>query len=197
MPSAVPPSFGCAALSDRRSGTLATRLALPGIAGALRRSLLGRCRPFGPEAPGSIHRRCHPGSHQPPGLCAGSASVTRPDHSPRIRDVPRSVRRNVRHVKRWLLCRGASALRHRVPGFCNLRARRSLATWIPATTCGTKLGFWVPINALAGVSDDGLRSHVANLGRERARGRENGHRQAGTDQQAVEGHLRQEAGKRL
>jgi hypothetical protein len=41
VPSAVPPSFGCAALFDRRSGLMATRLALPCIAGALRRSLLG------------------------------------------------------------------------------------------------------------------------------------------------------------
>ena len=31
---------------------------------------------------GAIHSRRHPGSHQVPGLCAGGASVTRPDHRP-------------------------------------------------------------------------------------------------------------------
>ena len=31
-----------------------------------------------PKAPGSIHRRCRPGFHQPPGLCAGSRRVLIP-----------------------------------------------------------------------------------------------------------------------
>ena len=85
----------CAALmTGGPSGGLrprpADRSALPCIAGALRRSLLVvRCvlvrlrvrlrRPaFGPGAPGSICRRRHPGSHQPPGLCDGARRVLVP-----------------------------------------------------------------------------------------------------------------------
>jgi hypothetical protein len=97
VPSAVPPSFGSAALyvtdgpgwSGRRPGPW--RSALPCIAGALRRSLLGGACvaarvPFGPEAPGSIRRRCHPGLHQPPGLSADARRVLVP-FTARLRDV--------------------------------------------------------------------------------------------------------------
>ena len=59
-----------------------SRSALPGIAGALRRSLLrerASSRPlFGPEAPGSIRRRRRPGFHQPPGLSADVRRVLVP-----------------------------------------------------------------------------------------------------------------------
>src|SRR5688500_18748594 len=34
--------------------------------------------PLGPEAPGSIRRRFRPGSHQPPGLCAGERELLVP-----------------------------------------------------------------------------------------------------------------------
>jgi hypothetical protein len=69
------------------------RSALPCIAGALRRSLLGGSAvwfhspvPFGPEAPGSIRRRRHPGFHQPPGLSADARRVLVPFIA-RLRDV--------------------------------------------------------------------------------------------------------------
>ena len=86
MPSAVPPSFGvCRTHRDRRPGSDPWRSALPGIAGALRRSLLADRRgyvpvlvAFGPEAPGSIHRRRRPGFHQPPGLSADARRVLVP-----------------------------------------------------------------------------------------------------------------------
>jgi len=57
-----------------------TRSALPAIAGALRRSLLDEiaASPFGPEAPGSIHRCCRPGFHQPPGLWIDARRVLVP-----------------------------------------------------------------------------------------------------------------------
>jgi len=42
--------------------------------------------PFGPEAPGSILRRCRPGFHQPPGLSADIRRVLVPIAA-RIRDV--------------------------------------------------------------------------------------------------------------
>ena len=63
-----------------RQGSNDRRSALPAIAGALRRSLLGvRTRlPFGPEAPGSIRRRRRPGFHQPPGLSADARRVLVP-----------------------------------------------------------------------------------------------------------------------
>ncbi len=85
MPSAVPPSFGvCRTHRDRRPGDIPWRSALPGIAGALRRSLLAgggheaRSVAFGPEAPGSIRRRRRPGFHQPPGLSADARRVLVP-----------------------------------------------------------------------------------------------------------------------
>jgi hypothetical protein len=86
VPSAVPPSFGvCRTHRDRRPGELPWRSALPGIAGALRRSLLARSAgsspasfAFGPEAPGSIRRRRRPGFHQPPGLSADARRVLVP-----------------------------------------------------------------------------------------------------------------------
>ena len=68
---------------DRRS-------ALPANAGALRRSLLSEL-PFGPEAPGSIHRRRRPGFHQPPGLSADARRVLVP-FAADIRDVGRESR---------------------------------------------------------------------------------------------------------
>ena len=45
---------------------------------------------FGPVAPGSIRRRRHPGSHQPPGLWIGARRVLVPIKA-RIRDVARSL----------------------------------------------------------------------------------------------------------
>jgi hypothetical protein len=68
---------------DRRAFdgiSVADRSALPCIAGALRRSLLvaAVAAPFGPEAPGSIHRRRRPGFHQPPGLSADVRRVLVP-----------------------------------------------------------------------------------------------------------------------
>ena len=73
------PGFGCCRTLRYRRDGLTVRLALPCIAGALRRSLLGRSSaPFGPEAPGSIHSRRHPGSHHPPGLCAGYRALLVP-----------------------------------------------------------------------------------------------------------------------
>jgi hypothetical protein len=56
------------------------RSALPCNAGALRRSLLRDGDPsrFGPEAPGSIHRRRRSGFHQPPDLFADARRVLVP-----------------------------------------------------------------------------------------------------------------------
>ena len=78
VPSAVPPSFGDAALGDRRAEI--RRSALPCIAGALRRSLLPDGDPsrFGPEAPGSIYCRRRSGFHQPPDLSADARRVLVP-----------------------------------------------------------------------------------------------------------------------
>jgi hypothetical protein len=86
VPSAVPPSFGGVPHSrDRRTAS-----GVPGrTIGAARyrwRSApepTGRPRPvgraaFGPEAPGAIHRRHRPGSHQPPGLWIGPRRVLVP-----------------------------------------------------------------------------------------------------------------------
>ena len=113
MPSAVPPSFGDAALALPAARVFRVRCAdgpwrsaLPCIAGALRRSLLGsglRLRrgpsTFGPEAPGSIRRRRRPDFHQPPGLSADARRVLVPFIA-RLRDVggvcgevPRGVKR--------------------------------------------------------------------------------------------------------
>ena len=96
MPSAVPPSFGCAALRDRRPGVRSSAGSLA-IGAALYR---WRSAPepteravgfaaaalFGPEAPGSIRRRRHPGFHQPPGLSADARRVLVPFIA-RLRDV--------------------------------------------------------------------------------------------------------------
>ena len=106
VPSAVPPSFGGVPHSDRRTVRVShpvDRSALPCIAGALRRSLLvvrgaARRLAFGPEAPGSIRRRRHPGSHQPPGLWNGARRVLVPIKA-RLRDVARSLGAAIRGVK--------------------------------------------------------------------------------------------------
>ena len=80
------PHSACAALIVTDGpGTFPWRSALPGIAGALRRSLLAwsagswpASLAFGPEAPGSIHRRRRPGFHQPPVLSADARRVLVP-----------------------------------------------------------------------------------------------------------------------
>ena len=86
MPSAVPPSFGDAALRDRRPGypvvgRVPWRSALPCIAGALRRSLLG----IAPVRSGGSRVHSPPPSPRfPPAtgsLCRRSTG-TRPVHSP-------------------------------------------------------------------------------------------------------------------
>ena len=86
MPSAVPPSFGDAALRDRRPGypvvgRVPWRSALPCIAGALRRSLLG----ITPVRSGGSRVHSPPPSPRfPPAtgsLCRRSTG-TRPVHSP-------------------------------------------------------------------------------------------------------------------
>ena len=94
VPSAVPPSFGGVPHSDRRRPVdrldrrCPVTLAL--CAGAYLSSA-ARCRlAFGPVAPGSIRRRRHPGSHQPPGLWIGARRVLVPIKA-RIRDVARSL----------------------------------------------------------------------------------------------------------
>src|SRR5664280_2464773 len=92
-PSAVPPTFGNAALLadgestlrvdfNRRFATIGprgdSRSVLPFIAGALRRSLLaspGSSR-FGPEAHGSIRSRRRPSLHQPLVLYAGAGKYS-------------------------------------------------------------------------------------------------------------------------
>jgi hypothetical protein len=84
-PSAVPPTFGDAALLADGSGSRALwhdscRSVLPCIAGALRRSLLaspGSSR-FGPVAHGAIRSCRRPSFHQPLGLCAGNREVLVP-----------------------------------------------------------------------------------------------------------------------
>ncbi len=99
VPSAVPPSFGDAALRDRRAERI-RRSALPCIAGALRRSLLRDGDPsrFGPEAPGSIHRRRRSGFHQPPDLSADARRVLVPFIA-RSSRCPRSLGFALRGVK--------------------------------------------------------------------------------------------------
>jgi hypothetical protein len=80
----VPPAFGVAAALCRRTAN-GGRSVLPAIAGALRRSLLrgGKRKPrFGPEAPGSIHRRPRAGLAPPPARCAEGMAGTRPVHRP-------------------------------------------------------------------------------------------------------------------
>ncbi len=85
MPSAVPPSFGvCRTLvtdgpgfspGDRRCPV---SLALCAGAYWVGRRAWPASFAFGPEAPGSIHRRRHPGFHQPPGLSADARRVLVP-----------------------------------------------------------------------------------------------------------------------
>ena len=96
LPRCHPRSAVCRTLTDGPSGCRhpIDRSALPCIAGALRRSLLvvrgWRRLAFGPVAPGSIRRRRHPGSHQPPGLWNGARRVLVPIKA-RLRDVARSL----------------------------------------------------------------------------------------------------------
>ena len=112
----------------------------------------GRCRvivrrpAFGPGAPGSIRRRRHPGSHQPPGLCDGARRVLvpikarirvwreyrgRPSGASRAQR-PRVVGQRPRGVKRPRAARGTTlgrVTRHPVWRVAAVRrADRSLAS---------------------------------------------------------------------
>ena len=79
------PRSAVAALIDRRAGIAAADrrcpLSLAPCAGAYLTSATSidrGCPACGPEAPGSIRRRCRPGSHRPPGLWIGSRRVLVP-----------------------------------------------------------------------------------------------------------------------
>jgi len=156
VPSAVPPSFGDAALGDRRAEI--RRSALPCIAGALRRSLLldGVPPRFGPEAPGSIHRRRRSGFHQPPDLSADARRVLVPFIA-RSSRCPRSLGFALRGVKvagRTRLEAGAGENRQlRIAGKASIRPRE-LAEEEP--------------RAASGGDQAGMSARVAEAGRGRA-----------------------------
>jgi len=163
-------------MSGRRPGPW--RSALPSIAGALRRSLLGAVdlagrAPFGPEAPGSIRRRRHPGFHQPPGLSADARRVLVP-FTARLRDVggvcgghrgassvpgaehlpmnllPSTRRHLRRRLGSWLVSGTADDRQRRVLGEPRIR-RRAFAE----AECG----------AAAGLDDSRVAANAAQTGR--------------------------------
>ena len=102
LPRCHPRSAVCRTLTDGSPGC-ATRsidrrcpVSLALCAGAYLSSAARPRRPaFGPVAPGSIRRRRHPGSHQPPGLWNGARRVLVPIKA-RIRDVARSLGATIR-----------------------------------------------------------------------------------------------------